>query len=166
MADDTVKKLLIKLGISTADWKVAINKIKSQLNAVNERAKTDAAAMKAIQKEQISLTKQQILDQQKMVAEAKVLEGVDRAKAAWQKQQQAAIQTAITQRKLETEEAKKQGVLASIATKQLQDQIRLEQQKLKLMQQQQAAAAKAAAGTERAGGGGGALRRRQDGRAP
>ena len=90
MADETLKKLLIKLGIDTKDWKVAVTEIKSQLSAVNTQAKADAAAMKSTQKEQIDLTKQQIADQQRLQAEAKTLLSVDQAKTAWEKKNQAA----------------------------------------------------------------------------
>jgi hypothetical protein len=131
MADEPIKKLLIKLGISTSDWKTAINEIKSQLNTVNEAAKRDAAQQKATQKESIDLTRQQIADQKRLQAEAKVLQEVDRAKAVWQKQQQEAIRTTIQQRVLETTEVKKQQVLA-------QGTVRLEQEKLRLAQQQYA----------------------------
>src|ERR1700751_1932304 len=117
MPDEPIKKLLVKLGISTAAWKVAVNEIKSQLNTINEHAKRDAAQMKKVQKEQIDLTKQQIADQTRLVAEAKTMEGVDRAKAAWQRQQQEAIKTAIQQRILETVEAKKQQVLQQAAVR-------------------------------------------------
>jgi hypothetical protein len=157
MADETVKKLLIKLGISTADWKVAINEIKSQLNSVNAQAKKDAAQMKASQKEQIDLTRQQIMDQKKMVAEAKVLQEVDRAKTVWQKQQAEHIKTAIQQRILETAEAKKQAVIQQAAIKMTQEQLRLEQQRFKIYQQQLALQQKQSKQQTSAGGGGGML---------
>src|ERR1019366_1672104 len=136
MADETVKKLLIKLGISTADWKVAVKDIQSQLNTINEKAKADALTMKATQKEQINLAHQQIADQKVQVAQAKVLQEVDRAKAVWQKQQQEAVRTQIQLKALETAEAKKQSVLQQASVRAAQDQVRLEQQKLRLAEQQ------------------------------
>jgi hypothetical protein len=156
MADEPIKKLLIKLGISTQDWKVAINEIKSQLNAVNEAAKRDAAQQKATQKESIGLTQQQIADQKRLQAEAKVLQEVDRAKAVWQKQQQEAIRTTIQQRVLETTEVKKQQVIAQAAVKLEQEKLRLAQQQFSLQQRQtneQQRQIKAQSG----GGGGGIL---------
>src|SRR5580693_966972 len=138
MADETVRKLLIKLGISTADWRTAVNDIKNQLNAVNERAKSDAAQMKQTQKEQLDLTKQQIVEQQRLTAEARTLSAVDQAKATWQKKQQEAIKTATAQRVLETTEVKKQALLQANAVKMAQEQVRLEQQRLRLSEQQRA----------------------------
>jgi hypothetical protein len=151
MVDETVKKLLIKLGISTQDWKTAVNDIKSQLNAVNEQAKKDAAQMKATQKEQLDLTKQQIADQQRLTAEARTLAAVDQAKAQWQKQQQEAIKTATAQQVLQTAEAKKQAVIQQASVRATQDQVRLEQQKLRLMEQQRMIAERQAK-TQQSGG--------------
>jgi hypothetical protein len=157
MADETVKKLLIKLGISTTEWKTAVNDIKRQLNDVNEQAKKDAAQMKATQKEQIDLTRQQIADQKRLVAEAKTLQAVDQAKSAWQKQHQEAIKTAVQQQILQTAEARKQAVLQSNAVRMAQDQVRLEQQKLRLAEQQRSIHERhlrSQAGGDKGGGGG------------
>ena len=132
MADETLKKLLIKLGIDTKDWKVAVTEIKSQLSAVNTQAKADAAAMKSTQKEQIDLTKQQIADKQRLQAEAKTLLSVDQAKTAWEKKNQAALETKIKQRILETTEIKKQHVQTENTFKLEQERLKLEQKKYQL----------------------------------
>ena len=136
MADDTLKRLLIKLGISTSDFKVAVNEIKKQLDTVNAKAKSDAAAMKVTQQEQLNLTKQQIADQQRLTAEAKSMAAVDQAKATWEKKNQEALQTKLKQRLLETAELKKQQVQAENTFKLEQERIKLEQRKYQLQVQQ------------------------------
>lgn len=136
MADDTLKRLLIKLGISTSDFKVAVNEIKKQLDTVNAKAKSDAAAMKVTQQEQLNLTKQQIADQQRLTAEAKSMAAVDQAKATWEKKNQEALQTKIKQRILETAEIKKQQVQSENIFKLEQERIKLQQRQFQLSVQQ------------------------------
>jgi hypothetical protein len=136
MPEDTLKRLLIKLGISTSDFKVAVNEIKKQLDTVNAKAISDAAKMKATQQEQIKLTKQQISDQQRLTAEAKSMAAVDQAKASWEKKNQEALQTKIKQRVLETTELKKQQVQAENIFKLEQERIKVEQRRYQLQLQQ------------------------------
>lgn len=157
MADESVKKLLIKLGISTKDWKTAVDDIKSKLNEVNTQARKDAEAMKATQKEQIDLTKQQIADQQRLTAEARSMAAVDKAKSAWEERNQAALRTTLQRRILETAELKKQQVEQAGAVRLEQEQLKLAEQRLRLTEQQitlQQRQAKAAQGTGGDGGGG------------
>src|ERR1700734_2086469 len=157
MADETTRKLLIKLGISTTEWKAAVNDIKAQLNSVNEQAKKDAAQMKATQKEQLDLTKQQIAEQQRLTAEARTLQAVDSAKAQWQKQQQEAIKTAVQQRILETAEAKKQQVIGLAQVKLEQEKLRLAQQQYTLSERQRLSQERQARGSAGEGGAFGAI---------
>lgn len=130
MADETLKKLIIKLDISTKEWQTAVKDIKSQLNAINKQAQSDAAKAKSVQKEQINLTKDQIELQKRLQSEAKTLQSVDQAKAAWEKKNQSALETKIKQRILETAELKKQTLIQTSAIKLEQDQLRLANQKL------------------------------------
>lgn len=136
MPDDTFKRLLIKLGISTSDFKVAVNEIKKQLDTVNAKAKADAVSMKVTQQEQLNLTKQQIADQQRLTAEAKSMAAVDQAKASWEKKNQEALQTKIKQRILETTELKKQQVQAENTFKLEQERVKLQQKQYQLSLQQ------------------------------
>ncbi len=135
MADDPVKRLLIKLGISTSEWKTAVRDIKSQLNEVNAQAKRDASEMKATQKQQIDLTKQQIADQQKLSAESKAQAAFDQSRAAWEKKNQEAMKTRLQAKILETAELKKQQVQQQTAIRLEQDKLKLAQQQLRLEQQ-------------------------------
>lgn len=136
MPDDPVKKLLVKLGISTTEWKNAVREIKSQLDSVNKQAKSDAEEMKRIQMQQISLTKQQITDQQRLTAESKAMAAFDQAKASWERKNQEALKTRLQQKILETAELKKQEQQQQMAVKLEQQRLRLQQQQLKLIQQQ------------------------------
>lgn len=136
MADETIKKLLIKLGISTSDWKVAINQIKTELNAVNAKAKADAIAQKQLQKDQLSVIKETITDEKRLAAEARTIGEMNRANLILEQKKQATIRTTIQQKILETTEEKKQQVIQIASVRLAQEQIRLEQQKYRLAEQQ------------------------------
>jgi len=136
MADDPVKKLLIKLGISTAEWKQAVREIKSQLTDVNTQAKRDAAEMKVTQQKQLDLTRQQILDQQKLIAQSKAMSAFDQSRVAWEKKNQEAMKTRLQQKILETAELKKQQIQQQTSIKLEQEKVKLHQQQLKLIQQE------------------------------
>src|SRR5690242_4656845 len=97
MADDSLKKLLVKLGISTADWKKSVQEIKTQLKEMQSQALKDVQARMSAQAKELDQTKQQIADQRKLRAEAEAMASVDKAKAAWQAQQAAAIKTKVAQ---------------------------------------------------------------------
>lgn len=128
MADDSLKKLLVKLGISTGDWKTAVQDIRKQLQAVNDEEKARFVEKQKLSQQELSNTKQLIADQQKLAAEAKAMMALDQAKTAWQKQQQEAVKTRIVQVQLETAENKKQVV-------EQQALLQLEKQRLSLEQQ-------------------------------
>ena len=136
MADDTLKRLLVKLGIDTSEWKTAVTEIKRQLNTVNEQAKRDAASMKSVQKEQVDLTKKQIEQQKRLQAEVKTLAAQDQARVVSEKKTQEIIKTQLQQRILETAEAKKQAVEAQANVRLQQGLLSLEKQKLALHQAQ------------------------------
>jgi hypothetical protein len=91
--------------------------------------------MKAVQKEQIDLTKQQIAEQQRLAAEAKAMAEFDKAKAAWEKKNQEALKTKLQLKILETAELKKQEVITRAATKAEQANLRLKQQQLSFEKQ-------------------------------
>src|ERR1700722_3233315 len=136
MPDASLKRLLVRLGLDGSEFHQQLQQIRGELQSVNEQAKRDAAALTEEARKHSLVTKGEIEDQRRMQAEARTLLEVDRAKAQWQKQQQAAIQTSITQRRLETEEVKKQSILQSAAAKVSQEQVRLEQMRLRLFEQQ------------------------------
>lgn len=135
MADDTVKRLLVKLGISTNEWKAAVREIQDKLKEVNSEAIKQAKDAATAQKDQIKLTKEQIADQQRLAAESKAMAAFDQAKAAWQKQQQEVLKTKLAQQVLETAELKKQAAQETIKVKLEQEELRLAQMRLRLQQQ-------------------------------
>lgn len=136
MPEDPLKKLLVRLKLDTSDFSKTIQTIKSQMKEINESAKKDAIAATAEAKKHSVIIKEQILDQQRLQAEARTLLAVDQAKAQWEKKNQEVIRTKIQQRVLETTEAKKQQTIAQGNLKLEQQQLQLQQQRLRLMQQQ------------------------------
>jgi hypothetical protein len=59
MADDTVKRLLIKLGISTAEWQQAVRDIKKQLDELYASEKVKAEERKKTAAQEVAATKEQ-----------------------------------------------------------------------------------------------------------
>lgn len=157
MADETIKKLLIKLNISTSDWKVAINQIKTELNTVNAKAKADAIAQKQIQKDQLNLIKESISDEKRLAAEARTIGEMNRANLILEQKKQAAVKTTIQQKVLETVEEKKQQVIQQAAVRLAQEQVRLEQQKYRLAEQQRISHERTLKNQAREGGGVGGI---------
>jgi len=112
MANDPTKQLLVKLGISTSDWKRAVQDIKSQLQAVNDQAKADFAAKQALAKKELDLTKQQVAEEKRLQAEARSTAEIEKAKISYHQAQAAAMKTKAAAAALESAEAKKLGVIA------------------------------------------------------
>src|SRR5437016_10401749 len=109
MADDSLKRLLVKLGISTSEWQKNVQNIKQQLKEIQDQSLKDFQARQAEAKKELDLTKQATAEQKRMRAEAEAMAAVDKAKAEWQNQQVAAIKVKVQQTLLETTELKKQG---------------------------------------------------------
>lgn len=138
MADDSFKKLLVKLGISTAEWKQTVKGIKTELKEMQDQALKDFRARQdAVQKE-LDLTKQQIADQKNLKSQAEAMAAVDKAKAVWSDQQAAATKAKLADVKLETAEIKKQTTESANLVRQEQDKVRLKQLQLTVEKQQTA----------------------------
>lgn len=136
MPDDTLKRLLIKLGLDTRDFKQVVQEVRRELKRTNDEARSSAAQATAQQKQHNVLVRQEIDDQRKLQAEARTMAEVDRAKLTWRRSQQEATKQEIRQRELETAEIKKQHTAEINLLKLDQERLRTAQMQYRLSQQQ------------------------------
>lgn len=132
MPEDTLKKLLVRLKLDKSDFSKTIQSIKSEMSAINEKAKQDAIAITAEQKKQSASVQLQIADQKRLQAEARTLLSVDQARAQWEKAQQENINTKIKSKALETAELKKQQVEEQKLLNQEKQRLAIEKERTKL----------------------------------
>lgn len=136
-AGQDLKKLLVKLGINTSDWKQAVREIRSELTSLNNDAKKQYEQQKLKIAEQKAYQQQALTQQKEIQASAKEEVALKAAAVAQEKLLQAQARTRVESERAITAELQKQKVA------------------LQLQASQAAAAAKQAAAQARAGGGGG-----------
>jgi hypothetical protein len=142
MPSDITRKLLVKAVLQTSEFKSIVKALRSEMDAINEKAKKDALELKKTAQDQSNIIKQQILDQKRLQEEAKTMSALDRAKADWQRKNQEALKTEIQQKVLQTVEIRKQKAEAQEEERLAQAQLRIEQQLTKEQERQEALARK------------------------
>lgn len=119
MPADPLKKLLVRLTLDNKEFKSILTQVRSDLKSLFNEFHKESAKQNADAKALLEINKSQVAVQQRLQAEAKTLESVDKAKAQWEKQQQEVLNTKIKKLALQTAEFKKQSLESE---KQLRDE--------------------------------------------
>jgi hypothetical protein len=139
MPDQSLRRLLMRLGLDTRDWNVMVQKIKTDMKTMQSDAKSSDDQRRRAAQDLLRQSQQQTAEAKRLTAEAGALAAHDKARVAWQQQQQAAIKTQITLTQQQQAQAKQRQQAAVDAVKLEQEKVRLQQQQLRLTQQQNAA---------------------------
>ena len=164
MADDVVKRLLIKLGIDGADAVQFIARLQSQLDSLYQKSQAQAAKQKTAQQDDLAAMARQmdLAKQQTTISEQQVsnLRKQIEAKQVTVKQIQEEIskeRAALDIRQATLRIMQAQGQMSTEVAKGLEKQISLERQKLALQQAQLRATGLSASAQKEQGAIGGAI---------